>query len=46
MYLFWLCLDFTTVHGASLVAVNGGSSLVAAHRLLIAGTAPVVEHGL
>ena len=29
------------MHRASLVAVNGGASLVAVHRLLIAGTSLV-----
>ena len=43
---FWLRWVFVAVRGLSLVAVRGGYSFVAVHRLLIAVASLVAEHGL
>ena len=45
MYL-WLWWIFVTAHRLFLVAVSGGYSLVAVHRLLIEKISPLEEHRL
>ena len=45
IYLFMAVLGLRCYMGFSLVAANGGSSLVSVHRLLIAVVSLVVEHG-
>ena len=44
--LFTSWLHWSTARGFSIVAVRGGYSLVAVHRLLIAAASPVAEHRL
>ena len=43
---FWLLWVFVAVRGLSLVAVSGGYSFIVVHRLLIAVSSLVAEHGL
>ena len=43
---FWLCLVFVAAQGFSLVSMNGGYSLIAVHRLLIAVPSVVAEQRL
>ena len=42
----WLRWVFVAARGLSLVAVSGGYSFLAVHRLLIAVASLVAEHGL
>ena len=46
IYHFWLNWVFAAVCGLSLVAASQGCSLVAVHRLLIAGAPLAAERGL
>ena len=45
IYHFWLNWVFAAVCGLSLVAASQGCSLVAVHRLLIAGAPLAAERG-